>query len=137
MSVTPGLPTQPRTEHSTVLSHSAAGHSPALEHERVDPPTAAVALEEKNAISFTTSAHSGEKYAITDAAVLAAREEEDIEVQREQRQLRYRKLRPFILTALAIVILAWWISATVLKATRHRWYVIAPSKTAFLSFLPS
>ncbi|KAG6886264.1 hypothetical protein C0993_006674 [Termitomyces sp. T159_Od127] len=31
------------------------------------------------------------------------------------------KVRPFILPALALVILGWWISATVLKATRHRW----------------
>ena len=27
----------------------------------------------------------------------------------------------YILTALALLILGWWISATVLKATRHRW----------------
>jgi Na+ dependent nucleoside transporter N-terminus len=32
-----------------------------------------------------------------------------------------RRARPFVLTALALTILAWWISATVLKATRHRW----------------
>jgi len=35
----------------------------------------------------------------------------------------YNKCRPFILWALASLILAWWISATVLKSTRHRWYV--------------
>ena len=35
----------------------------------------------------------------------------------------YDKLRPFILTALALLILGWWVSATILKATRHRWYV--------------
>lgn len=33
--------------------------------------------------------------------------------------------RPYILIGLAILILGWWISATVLKATRHRWYVVA------------
>ena len=33
----------------------------------------------------------------------------------------YPKFRPYILTALALLILGWWISATVLKATRHRW----------------
>ncbi|KAG5643818.1 hypothetical protein DXG03_009595 [Asterophora parasitica] len=35
----------------------------------------------------------------------------------------YAKIRPLILPALALVILGWWISATVLKATRHRWIV--------------
>ena len=33
----------------------------------------------------------------------------------------YSQLRPYILTALALLILAWWISATILKETRHRW----------------
>ena len=36
----------------------------------------------------------------------------------------YPKLRPYILSALALLILGWWISATVLKATRHRWYAL-------------
>ena len=36
-----------------------------------------------------------------------------------------RKARPFMLFTLAAVILGWWISATVLKATRHRWQVIS------------
>ena len=31
------------------------------------------------------------------------------------------KYRPFLLTGLALVIFGWWISATILKATRHRW----------------
>ncbi|EJD03165.1 uncharacterized protein FOMMEDRAFT_85572 [Fomitiporia mediterranea MF3/22] len=33
------------------------------------------------------------------------------------------KLRPFILGLTAAVILGWWISATILPATRHRWIV--------------
>ncbi|KAJ3518129.1 hypothetical protein NLJ89_g46 [Agrocybe chaxingu] len=36
---------------------------------------------------------------------------------------RTSRFRPFILGALALVILGWWISATVLEATRHRWIV--------------
>jgi concentrative nucleoside transporter, CNT family len=36
----------------------------------------------------------------------------------------YPKSRPYILSALALLILGWWISATVLKATRHRWYAL-------------
>ncbi|CDO71957.1 hypothetical protein BN946_scf184940.g104 [Trametes cinnabarina] len=34
-----------------------------------------------------------------------------------------RRYRPFILIALAALILAWWVSSTVLEATRHRWIV--------------
>ena len=34
----------------------------------------------------------------------------------------YSRARPVILTALAALILGWWISSTVLKATRGRWY---------------
>lgn len=32
-----------------------------------------------------------------------------------------QRCRPFALWSLAMLILGWWISATVLKATRHRW----------------
>ncbi|KAF8230168.1 hypothetical protein L208DRAFT_1400878 [Tricholoma matsutake] len=35
----------------------------------------------------------------------------------------YLRFRPYILTGVALVILGWWISATILKATRHRWVV--------------
>ncbi|KAK0195230.1 Na+ dependent nucleoside transporter C-terminus-domain-containing protein [Armillaria mellea] len=35
----------------------------------------------------------------------------------------YQRFRPFILGAVAMVILGWWISSIVLKATRHRWIV--------------
>ena len=34
-----------------------------------------------------------------------------------------RLVRPVILCALAMLILAWWISATILSATHHRWIV--------------
>lgn len=43
------------------------------------------------------------------------------EERREQRRARYQRFRPFILVGIALVILGWWISATVLEATRHRW----------------
>ena len=56
---------------------------------------------------------------------------DDVEVahgSEEKQSLRqvglYPKLRPYILTALALLILGWWISATTLKATRHRWYAL-------------
>jgi concentrative nucleoside transporter, CNT family len=34
----------------------------------------------------------------------------------------FNKIRPYLLIGLALLILGWWISATVLQATRHRWY---------------
>ncbi|KAF9038383.1 H+/nucleoside cotransporter [Hymenopellis radicata] len=36
---------------------------------------------------------------------------------------RRSKSRPFINATAPIVILGWWISATILPATRHRWYI--------------
>jgi len=46
----------------------------------------------------------------------------DVQVAHEEKSSGlYSKFRPYILTALALLILGWWISATILKATRHRW----------------
>lgn len=99
-------------------------YSPTIEHT-VEPSNPAVHSVEKKEKSTgsSSSIHSTEKRRIQDPAVLAAREEEDIEANRERRAASYRKLRPFILGALALLILGWWISATVLQATRHRWSV--------------
>lgn len=38
-------------------------------------------------------------------------------------RVSHGRLRPFILVGLALLILGWWISSTVLPATRHRWCV--------------
>lgn len=37
----------------------------------------------------------------------------------------YRRFRPYILAGSILVILGWWISSTILPATRHRWYVLS------------
>jgi len=81
-------------------------------------------VSEKNAQS-ESSHHSESKQVapITDPAVLAAREEADIEADKEKKHRVYLRFRPFILCGLALLILGWWISATVLPATRHRWCV--------------
>jgi CNT family concentrative nucleoside transporter len=63
---------------------------------------------------------------VLDAAVLDAKEEADIEADRKKQAYTWRRTRPFFLTALALLILGWWISATVLPATRHRWCVPGP-----------
>lgn len=58
---------------------------------------------------------------------------DDAEVAQEKQSLGlYSQLRPYLLTALALLILGWWISATVLKATRHRWIVQTIFAWAFI-----
>ena len=52
-----------------------------------------------------------------------AHDEEEIAEEDVQNRAIYERLRPFIHLGLALLILGWWISATVLKDTRHRWYV--------------
>ncbi|KLO15888.1 H+/nucleoside cotransporter [Schizopora paradoxa] len=50
-------------------------------------------------------------------------EDEDYKVSQMRSELIYQKLRPFLLAGLAALILGWWISSTILEATRHRWIV--------------
>ncbi|TCD65607.1 hypothetical protein EIP91_002454 [Steccherinum ochraceum] len=56
-------------------------------------------------------------------ALELAHDEEEVEGDRKRRKELYARFRPFILAGLALVILGWWISATVLQRTRHRWIV--------------
>ncbi|KAG5643825.1 hypothetical protein DXG03_009602 [Asterophora parasitica] len=46
-----------------------------------------------------------------------------VEEEEEKPNSFYAKIQPLFPPALALLILGWWISATVLKATRHRWIV--------------
>ena len=48
--------------------------------------------------------------------------QEDVEENKGHSWTSYKRLRPFILAGLALLILGWWISSIVLPATRHRWY---------------
>ncbi|KAF9484501.1 hypothetical protein BDN70DRAFT_903662 [Pholiota conissans] len=59
---------------------------------------------------------SKEKADIGDAEIAVGRDGHETEGS-------YSKARPYLLVGLALVILSWWISATVLHATRHRWIV--------------
>lgn len=56
-------------------------------------------------------------------AVRVAEDNAEAAQGHEERHTFYMKYRPFILGALALLILGWWISSIVLKATRHRWSV--------------
>ncbi|EMD37525.1 hypothetical protein CERSUDRAFT_114160 [Gelatoporia subvermispora B] len=72
-----------------------------------------------------SSSSSVEKDKIKDDAELQTAKdlEADDASARSQTHGWYLKLRPFILLALALTILGWWISSTILKPTRHRWIV--------------
>ncbi|KII92489.1 hypothetical protein PLICRDRAFT_50865 [Plicaturopsis crispa FD-325 SS-3] len=94
-----------------------AGHAPDAEHAAV----------QRKATRSTESFEKEKNRHAVDPEVLLAQEEakdtEEVEAARAHRKEIYAKFRPFILAGLAAVILGWWISATVLKATRHRWIV--------------
>ncbi|KAI1791309.1 Na+ dependent nucleoside transporter C-terminus-domain-containing protein [Ganoderma leucocontextum] len=81
-------------------SHSSGANSMAKEDPAADPEKAQKGV------------HHAEK---------EAEEEEEEEVSGLTRL--YRSYRPLFLAAIAAVILGWWVSATVLNATRHRWIV--------------
>ncbi|KAJ3569600.1 hypothetical protein NP233_g4945 [Leucocoprinus birnbaumii] len=56
----------------------------------------------------------------------------EAEATQEERPTFYNRFRPYILSLLAAVILGWWISATILPATRHRWIVQTLFAWAFI-----
>ncbi|KIY47926.1 hypothetical protein FISHEDRAFT_44328 [Fistulina hepatica ATCC 64428] len=51
------------------------------------------------------------------------KEAREVEGAKARRHSFFVRFRPLILGGVAAIILGWWISATVLKATRHRWVV--------------
>ncbi|KAG8941264.1 hypothetical protein FRC00_012447, partial [Tulasnella sp. 408] len=67
----------------------------------------------------TLSMHSAEKQ----EGFVKTKQAPDRSEDSPQRSPLYPRLRPFILAGLALLILGWWISATILPATRHRWIV--------------
>jgi hypothetical protein len=104
------------------VSHTepVVGITPALvTHEYEDKDIPPYAADEKK----PRSSASLNEHHVTDAAALDAKEEADIESDRKKQAGLWRRIRPFFLAALSLLILGWWISATVLPATRHRWCV--------------
>jgi concentrative nucleoside transporter, CNT family len=63
--------------------------------------------------------------------------QEDVEETKVHSWVSYKRLRPFILVGLALLILGWWISSIVLPATRHRWFVFQISNLRSLHDLLS
>ncbi|KAI4294221.1 Na+ dependent nucleoside transporter C-terminus-domain-containing protein [Schizophyllum commune] len=101
--------------------------SPAPIHEL--PATSSATPEAQAAHrkpSLSASSYSNEKQQVDPEVVIAkelAKDSEEVEAARERRRAVYTRLRPFILVGLIVLIGGWWISATVLPATRHRWIV--------------
>jgi concentrative nucleoside transporter, CNT family len=56
-----------------------------------------------------------------DQTIYDHRADEGVATSQARRAAFWGQYRPFILGGIAAVILGWWISSTVLKATRHRW----------------
>ncbi|EUC58541.1 H+/nucleoside cotransporter [Rhizoctonia solani AG-3 Rhs1AP] len=80
-------------------------------------------LDEKRDPELESGSISHDKRPYPDAKGHVIDHDDEAERNRGRRNAIYQKHRPFILGAFALVILGWWISATVLKATRHRWIV--------------
>ena len=70
----------------------------------------------------STSASAIEKSSQTDVETAIITDASEDALHKKKSLVNYAQLRPFILTGLALVILGWWISSTVLQATRHRWW---------------
>ncbi|KZP34308.1 hypothetical protein FIBSPDRAFT_846423 [Athelia psychrophila] len=68
------------------------------------------------------SSYAEEKGAKTEQYVHHASDDDAAE-SKARRAAFYKRFRPFILAGVTAVILGWWISSTILKATRHRWIV--------------
>jgi len=71
----------------------------------------------------STSDSSSDHKQTNPAEVEKGQHPEDVEEVKEHSWTSYETLRPFILVALGLLILGWWISSIVLPATRHRWFV--------------
>ena len=101
---------------STDLQPQSSSQNPIVSDESVSPG-------DKKLNRSSVSLNSTEKLPTRDANKLEQvdHDNEEAEAHHERQRARWQRFRPFVLTALALLILGWWISATVLPATRHRW----------------
>jgi len=78
-------------------------------------------LVKRGTDSTSTSAIEKSSQADLETAITTTDASEEL-VHKKKSLVAYAQLHPYILTGLALVILGWWISSTVLQATRHRWW---------------
>lgn len=90
-----------------------------MEHSSEIKPSVTEAVERKVSRESESELSKSEKVVVSDPEVQAHEEPED----GEKGPSFYQRFRPFILGAIALVILGWWISSTILHKTRHRWCV--------------
>jgi len=85
---------------------------------QAEPPlikeSSATSLKKATSRSSSNSA-TKEKDVVNVAELLTKNDDEDTTPG------FFNKFRPHLLIGLALLILGWWTSATVLQATRHRW----------------
>jgi CNT family concentrative nucleoside transporter len=101
------------------------------ENPRPAASTTGIDAEKPVKRASTGSSYDDKEKAARDSEVIATevptydvhRVDENIEASRHQRAIFWNKYRPFILAGIAAMIFGWWVSATILKATRHRWVV--------------
>lgn len=93
-----------------------ASTSPVLTAEREHGP-----VKRASADSYTKDDSFSNEKGQPDPEVFLSEKVDEAEYEKRRKHERYMKFRPYILGAVALVILGWWISSTVLKATRHRW----------------
>jgi hypothetical protein len=74
-------------------------------------------------IAYQPTIHDESNSHSTEASEKKVEDPEQIAVIQDDEALQsgMTKYKPFILGALALLILGWWVSSTVLPATRHRW----------------
>ncbi|KAF7321497.1 hypothetical protein MKEN_00670500 [Mycena kentingensis (nom. inval.)] len=115
--------------------------TPAAEHVPY-ASSPAIAQEPVQRKSSRSTESLNEKQAPTDPeAVILAKDTEEVEEARHRRHNLYQKGRPFILAALALLILGWWISSLIVLK-HQRWIVETLFAWAFIfiiafRFLPT
>ena len=109
---------------SLLVLAAVSFHCPVMDSPRPEPhpyTSPAVAPAERTASLRKTNSSTGsidEKAAARDPEVVLT---QDVDQEEEKKPSIYQRFRPFILAGVAAVILGWWVSSIVLKATRHRW----------------
>jgi len=94
-----------------------------------DPVASTTAKPSDKVVQRTTSGSSFSQEKVPAGAEKGAAEpptyghhaDEDLSESQARRRAFWTQYKPFALAAIAAVILGWWISSTILKATRHRW----------------
>jgi concentrative nucleoside transporter, CNT family len=106
------------------MSTTAAAMSANVNNAPVDAAVPADVEKLKKGESATVNYRSSSRSTYDEkVAAEVLRDEVEIAGAKEHKSELYACYRPFILAATALVILGWWVSATILEATRHRWIV--------------